>query len=121
MPFGQPGELCVKGYSIMIGYINDEESTKKALVEGNWLKTGDQFILREDGYGIIVGRLKDMLIRGGENIFPKVSKHFHIFGESIPNRSKNSFLRSLTQFKPKMLVKILVNEFKNEIITKLSN
>lgn len=63
----------------MIGYFNDEESTKKTLVEGNWLKTGDQFILREDGYGVIVGRLKDMLIRGGENIFPKVLKYFLYF------------------------------------------
>jgi len=57
----------------MLGYWNDEENTKKTLTEDGWLKTGDQFILQENGYGTIVGRLKDMLIRGGENIFPKVS------------------------------------------------
>lgn len=57
----------------MLCYWEDEESTKKTLTEDGWLKTGDQFVLQENGYGAIVGRLKDMLIRGGENIFPKVS------------------------------------------------
>jgi len=57
----------------MLGYWDDEENTKKTLTEDGWLKTGDQFVLQENGYGTIVGRLKDMLIRGGENIFPKVS------------------------------------------------
>lgn len=56
----------------MMGYWGDEESTRKTLTEDEWLKTGDQYVLRKDGYGLIVGRLKDMLIRGGENIFPKV-------------------------------------------------
>lgn len=57
----------------MIGYWEDEENTGNTLTKDGWLKTGDQFILRSDGYGQIVGRLKDMIIRGGENIFPKVS------------------------------------------------
>jgi len=57
----------------MLGYWNDEENTKKTLTEDGWLKTGDQFVLQENGYATIVGRLKDMVIRGGENIFPKVS------------------------------------------------
>ncbi|KOC63524.1 Acyl-CoA synthetase family member 2, mitochondrial, partial [Habropoda laboriosa] len=71
VPFGTPGELWVRGYCTMKGYWGDEESTKKTFTEDGWLKTGDRFILRSDGYGQIVGRLKDMLIRGGENIFPK--------------------------------------------------
>ena len=57
----------------MLGYWEDEENTRKALTKDGWLKTGDQFVLRADGYGQVVGRLKDMVIRGGENIFPKVS------------------------------------------------
>lgn len=56
----------------MKGYWDDEKNTRKTLTEDGWLKTGDQFVLGSDGYGQIVGRLKDMLIRGGENIFPKV-------------------------------------------------
>ncbi|XP_023247035.1 acyl-CoA synthetase family member 2, mitochondrial [Copidosoma floridanum] len=76
VPFGTPGELCVRGYCTMMGYWGDEESTKKMIQEDGWLKTGDQYILREDGYGHIVGRLKDMLIRGGENIFPKEIEDF---------------------------------------------
>ncbi|CAK9820967.1 Medium-chain acyl-CoA ligase ACSF2, mitochondrial [Anthophora plagiata] len=71
VPFGKPGELWVRGYSTMKGYWGDEESTKKTMTEDGWLKTGDQFILLANGYGKIVGRLKDMIIRGGENIFPK--------------------------------------------------
>lgn len=72
VPFGQPGELWVRGYCNMLNYWDDEENTRKTLTQDGWLKTGDQFILQENGYGIIIGRLKDMLIRGGENIFPKV-------------------------------------------------
>lgn len=72
VPFGTPGELWVRGYSNMIEYYNDEEATRKTFTKDGWFKTGDQFILRSDGYGQIVGRLKEMIIRGGENIFPKV-------------------------------------------------
>ncbi|XP_068085266.1 medium-chain acyl-CoA ligase ACSF2, mitochondrial-like [Anabrus simplex] len=71
VPMGQPGELWIRGYLTMLGYWGDEEKTKEVYGEGRWLKTGDQFVLREDGYGQIVGRTKDMIIRGGENIFPK--------------------------------------------------
>lgn len=56
----------------MLQYWNDEENTRKTLTQDGWLKTGDQFILQDNGYGVIIGRLKDILIRGGENIFPKV-------------------------------------------------
>lgn len=72
VPRGTTGELWVRGYTTMLGYWDDEENTKKSVTEDGWMKTGDQFVLREDGYGQIIGRLKDMLIRGGENIFPKV-------------------------------------------------
>ncbi|XP_055919431.1 medium-chain acyl-CoA ligase ACSF2, mitochondrial [Eupeodes corollae] len=76
VPFGQPGELCVRGYSVMLHYLNDEVKTKETLSESGWLHTGDQFVLYENGYGQIVGRLKEMIIRGGENIFPKEIEDF---------------------------------------------
>ncbi|KYQ51328.1 Acyl-CoA synthetase family member 2, mitochondrial [Trachymyrmex zeteki] len=76
VPFGKPGELWIRGYSTMLSYWDDEENTKKTLTKDGWLKTGDQFVLREDGYATVVGRLKDMLIRGGENIFPKEIEDF---------------------------------------------
>ncbi|XP_066600678.1 medium-chain acyl-CoA ligase ACSF2, mitochondrial [Prorops nasuta] len=76
--FGQVGELWIRGYINMLGYFDDETSTRKMIREDGWLQTGDQFILREDGYGHIVGRIKDMLIRGGENIFPKEIEDFLI-------------------------------------------
>lgn len=56
----------------MMEYFADEENTRKTITKDGWLMTGDKFILQSNGYGQIVGRLKDMLIRGGENIFPKV-------------------------------------------------
>ncbi|XP_055908985.1 medium-chain acyl-CoA ligase ACSF2, mitochondrial-like [Eupeodes corollae] len=81
--FGEPGELCLRGHSIMLEYFRDEIKTKETLGSDKWLKTGDQFVLQEDGYGQIVGRLKEMIIRGGENIFPKevedaLNTHPHI-------------------------------------------
>lgn len=83
VPFGQPGELCVRGYVTMLGYWDDEKRTQEIMGNDKWLKTGDQFILREDGYGQIVGRLKEMLIRGGENIFPKEIEDFLIHHPNI--------------------------------------
>ncbi|XP_063697719.1 medium-chain acyl-CoA ligase ACSF2, mitochondrial [Culicoides brevitarsis] len=74
--FGKPGELCVRTYGTMLGYYGDEEKTKEMIGPDRWLKTGDQFVLHEDGYGQIVGRLKEMIIRGGENIFPKEIEDF---------------------------------------------
>ena len=66
-----PGELCVRGYSTMKYYWNDEKNTKKTFDEFGWLKTGDQAVMDPEGYVAIVGRIKDMIIRGGENVFPK--------------------------------------------------
>ncbi|XP_020288680.1 acyl-CoA synthetase family member 2, mitochondrial [Pseudomyrmex gracilis] len=76
VPFGTPGELWVRGYCNMLYYWDDEENTRKTLTSDNWLKTGDQFVLQENGYGAVIGRLKDMLIRGGENIFPREIEDF---------------------------------------------
>ncbi|KAF5285636.1 hypothetical protein FQA39_LY16542 [Lamprigera yunnana] len=71
VPLETPGELCIRGYSTMLGYWEDGENTKKIMGSDKWLRTGDQFIIKHNGYGKVVGRLKDMIIRGGENIFPR--------------------------------------------------
>ncbi|CAG9771984.1 unnamed protein product [Ceutorhynchus assimilis] len=71
VPRGTPGELLLRGYCIMLGYWENEEKTKEVLGVDRWMRTGDQFVIEKNGYGRVVGRLKDMIIRGGENIFPK--------------------------------------------------
>lgn len=68
---GERGELCTRGYSVMLGYWNDEEKTAEAIDASGWMHTGDLATLDEQGYGNIVGRIKDMVIRGGENIYPR--------------------------------------------------
>ena len=74
--FGQPGELCIRSYLTLMDYFDDEEKTKEVLTPDKWLRTGDQFVIHENGYGQIVGRLKEMIIRGGENIYPKEIEDF---------------------------------------------
>ena len=69
LPIGETGELCTKGYSVMLGYWNDTNKTAEAIVDG-WMHTGDLATMAEDGSVKIVGRSKDMVIRGGENIYP---------------------------------------------------
>lgn len=76
VPFGQRGELCIRSYLNLIDFYDDEEKTKEVLSEDGWYRTGDQFVLYENGYGQIVGRVKEMIIRGGENIFPKEIEDF---------------------------------------------
>ncbi|KAJ8917664.1 hypothetical protein NQ315_005111 [Exocentrus adspersus] len=76
VPVGTPGELCIRGYCNMLGYYKDEAKTKETIEASGWLRTGDQFVLEETGYGRIVGRLKEMIIRGGENVFPKEIEDF---------------------------------------------
>ncbi|XP_019547239.2 medium-chain acyl-CoA ligase ACSF2, mitochondrial-like [Aedes albopictus] len=71
VPFGTAGELCLRGYGTMLGYWEEEQKTKEVLGADKWLKTGDQFVLRPDGYGTVVGRIKEVIIRGGENVYPK--------------------------------------------------
>ncbi|HBK47208.1 MAG TPA: AMP-binding protein [Xanthomonadaceae bacterium] len=76
LPRGRTGELQTRGYSVMRGYWNDPERTAEALDDAGWMHTGDLATIDEDGYGRIVGRLKDMLIRGGENIYPREIEEF---------------------------------------------
>jgi fatty-acyl-CoA synthase len=68
---GEAGELCTRGYSVMLGYWNDEARTREAIDSAGWMHTGDLATIDEDGYCRIVGRIKDMVIRGGENIYPR--------------------------------------------------
>jgi fatty-acyl-CoA synthase len=74
-PLGQPGELCTRGYSVMLGYWGDTEKTDEAVREG-WMHTGDLAVIDDAGYCRIVGRIKDMIIRGGENVYPREIEEF---------------------------------------------
>ena len=76
VPRGEPGELLTRGYSVMAGYWNDPERTAEAVDERGWMHTGDLATMDEDGYLNIVGRSKDMVIRGGENIYPREVEEF---------------------------------------------
>ena len=71
LPIGEPGELCTRGYSVMLGYWDEPEKTAEVLDAEGWMHTGDVATIDADGYGNIVGRIKDMVIRGGENISPR--------------------------------------------------
>ena len=76
MPLGEQGELCTRGYHVMKGYYKMPEATAKAVDKENWLHTGDLAIMDENGYCRITGRIKDMIIRGGENIYPREIEEF---------------------------------------------
>ncbi len=76
VPRGEPGELCTRGYSVMLGYWNEQGLTAEAIDAARWMHTGDLAVMREDGYVEIVGRIKDMVIRGGENIYPREIEEF---------------------------------------------
>ncbi|MGW2844309.1 AMP-binding protein [Streptomyces sp. NPDC001274] len=73
---GVPGELCTRGYSVMLGYWEQPERTAEVIDAGRWMHTGDLAVMREDGYVQIVGRIKDMIIRGGENVYPREIEEF---------------------------------------------
>ncbi|NUR05938.1 MAG: AMP-binding protein [Nocardioidaceae bacterium] len=73
---GETGEFCTRGYSVMLGYWNDDEKTHEAIDADGWMHTGDLAVMRDDGYCNIVGRIKDMVIRGGENIYPREIEEF---------------------------------------------
>ncbi len=73
---GETGELCTNGYSVMQGYWQDPDRTSQAIDADGWMHTGDLAVMDEDGYVRIVGRIKDMLIRGGENIYPREIEEF---------------------------------------------
>jgi fatty-acyl-CoA synthase len=76
MPRGATGELCTRGYSVMLSYWNDAESTRRSIDAARWMHTGDLATMDEDGYVNIVGRIKDMIIRGGENVYPREIEEF---------------------------------------------
>ncbi|HZZ30559.1 MAG TPA: AMP-binding protein, partial [Phenylobacterium sp.] len=76
VPRGETGELCTRGYSVMLGYWDDPERTAEALDAAGWMHTGDLATLDADGCGNIVGRIKDMVIRGGENVYPREIEEF---------------------------------------------
>jgi fatty-acyl-CoA synthase len=75
-PHGASGELCTRGYSVMLGYWNDPERTAEAIDAARWMHTGDLAVMDDDGYVNIVGRIKDMIIRGGENVYPREIEEF---------------------------------------------
>lgn len=72
---GEKGELCTRGYSVMLGYWNNEDATEKSIING-WMHTGDLAQMDDEGYVAITGRIKDMIIRGGENIYPRELEEF---------------------------------------------
>src|SRR6266700_2399446 len=73
---GEPGELCTRGYSVMLGYWDEPEKTAEAIDAARWMHTGDLATMDADGYVNIVGRIKDMVIRGGENVYPREIEEF---------------------------------------------
>jgi fatty-acyl-CoA synthase len=75
LPIGEQGEICTRGYSVMLGYWNDDDKTAETIVNG-WLHSGDLGTMNEHGYVRITGRIKDMIIRGGENIYPREIEEF---------------------------------------------
>ena len=76
VPRGTPGELCTRGYSVMLGYWNNPEATTSSIDGARWMHTGDLAIMRDNGYVNISGRIKDMIIRGGENVYPREIEEF---------------------------------------------
>ena len=75
-PRGEPGELLTRGYCVMLGYWGDDERTREAIDAAGWMHTGDLATIDDEGYCNIVGRIKDMVIRGGENVYPREVEEF---------------------------------------------
>jgi fatty-acyl-CoA synthase len=73
---GTPGELCTRGYCVMAGYWNDPQKTAEAVDADGWMHTGDIAVMDDDGYVAITGRIKDLVIRGGENVYPREIEEF---------------------------------------------
>lgn len=107
-PVGAPGELCTRGYSVMKGYWEDEERTAEAIDPDGWMHTGDLATIDDEGYCNIVGRVKDMVIRGGENVYPREVEEFlyrhpkikevQVFG--IPDKKYGEELAAWIVLKP---------------------
>jgi fatty-acyl-CoA synthase len=111
VPIGSPGEILTRGYSVMKGYWNDPERTREAIDAAGWMHTGDLGVIDAQGYCNIAGRLKDMLIRGGENIYPREIEEFlyrhpkvqaaQVFG--VPDRKFGEEVCAWVQLKPGVL------------------
>ncbi|MFP5019627.1 AMP-binding protein [Pseudonocardia phyllosphaerae] len=76
LPRGEPGELCTRGYSVMLGYWEQPDKTAEVIDRARWMHTGDLAVMDDDGYVNITGRIKDMVIRGGENVYPREIEEF---------------------------------------------
>ncbi|MGH3469145.1 MAG: AMP-binding enzyme, partial [Thermocrispum sp.] len=76
LPRGEPGEFCTRGYSVMLGYWEQPDKTAESIDAARWMHTGDLAEMDEDGYVRITGRIKDMVIRGGENVYPREIEEF---------------------------------------------
>jgi fatty-acyl-CoA synthase len=76
LPRGEPGELCTRGYCVMLGYWDEPQTTAEAIDAARWMHTGDLAVMDDEGYLNIVGRIKDMVIRGGENVYPREVEEF---------------------------------------------
>jgi fatty-acyl-CoA synthase len=76
VPRGSPGEFCTRGYSVMLGYWNNDAASRDAIDAARWMHTGDVALMDDDGHLKIVGRIKDMVIRGGENVYPREVEEF---------------------------------------------
>jgi fatty-acyl-CoA synthase len=87
VPIGTPGELCARGYMVMKGYFNDPEATQNVLDGNNWLHSGDLATMDENGYCKITGRAKDVIIRGGENIYPARGRRISVHLSKHPRCS----------------------------------
>lgn len=85
VPRGEKGELCTRGYSVMLGYWNNDEATHKAIDQAGWMHTGDLATMDDEGYVAIVGRMKDLIIRGGENIYPREIEEYLYTHPAISN------------------------------------
>jgi fatty-acyl-CoA synthase len=108
LPPGRQGELCTRGYHVMKGYYKNPEATAEAIDQDNWLHTGDLAIMDEDGYCKITGRIKDMIIRGGENIYPREIEEFlythpkvrDVQVVGVPSRKYGEEVAAFLQLKP---------------------
>ena len=82
-PIGKMGELCTRGYSVMLGYWENEQGTATAIDRNGWMHTGDIAVMDDDGYVNIVGRIKDMIVRGGENVYPREIEEYLMTNDAI--------------------------------------
>lgn len=83
LPIGEQGEYCSRGYAVMLGYWDDEEKTAEAIDDDGWMHSGDLAVMDNDGFVSITGRIKDMIIRGGENIYPREIEEFLLTNPAI--------------------------------------